>query len=78
MGPRITVMRTAIRGILAFMSIIALVIALRFLLTELNTDNPNPALTALLGTITGGLAAFLGTIGNAIAQNPSDRGANGD
>ena len=78
MGPRITFMRTAIRGVLAFTAIIALVVTLFILLSELNTDNPNPALTALLATITTGLATFLGIVGNAIAQNPSDRGANGD
>ncbi len=78
MGPRITFLRTIIRGILALAAIGALVVALRFLLTELNSADPNAALTALLGTITGGLASFLGIIGQAIAHNPSDRGTNGD
>ncbi len=74
MTPKITVLRTVIRGILALTAIIALVTSLFMLLQELNTANPNPALTALLGTITGGIAAFLGVMGNAIAHNPSDQG----
>jgi len=75
MGPKIVVLRTLIRGALAMTAMLALAVMLKLLLTELNTDSPNPALTALLGGITTGVASFLVVLGNAIGQNPSDRGS---
>ena len=74
MGPRIIFFRTAIRGFLALSAISALVVGLHLLLTEMNTVNPNAALTALLGSVIGGLGSFLVIMGQAIAHNPSDRG----
>lgn len=76
MSSRIIVLRTVIRAILALILIIALLSSLFFLLTELNASNPNPALTALLGTIIGAMGGALTALVNAIGSNPSDRTGN--
>jgi len=55
--------------VLAFTIIIVLASTLGWalwaLLTQMNDPNPNSALTALLGTITGGLAGALGIMAGA-------------
>ena len=54
---------------LAFTIIVVLAATLAWalwaLLTQMNDPNPNAALTALLGTITGGLAGALGIMAGA-------------
>ncbi|MEE9584740.1 MAG: hypothetical protein V3W51_04585 [Candidatus Brocadiales bacterium] len=73
MNNKVTILRTKIRAGLAFSLIIALVLSLFLLLTALNDPNPNAALTALLGSITGalgtGLVALIGAIAGTTMEN---------
>ena len=74
MDRKVILLRTVIRAALALMLTVALVLSLFLLLTQLNDPNPNAALTALLGSITGAMGVALANLVGAISSNPSDRG----
>lgn len=72
MPPRITVLRTVQRGILAFALIVSLP-ATMVVLVALGGDAPDSAVTGLAGVIVGLLGKPLADLIVAIASNPSDR-----
>lgn len=68
-GYKTTEMILLFRGIITILLVLSLVISLGFLLTQLNDPNPNAALTALLGSITGALGTALVNLSGSFASH---------
>ena len=73
MNPRITVLRTLLRGMIVLVLTIALAGTLWVFVRELNNDTANEALTALLGVGLAHLGTALVDMVKAMAANPSDK-----
>jgi len=73
MSPRITVLRTLLRGTVVLALIVALTGVLLIFVNELANDRSNEALTALLGAGLAYLGGSLLKMVEAMAANPSDK-----
>ena len=75
MSERVVILRILRLWSITCLLAVAVLVALFWLLTELNTEDPNAALTALLGAALSFLGASLKDLASAVSSNSVDPGS---